>query len=76
MPEGNNTLLGGLCEDVFNQLINLFMESKRTEEVKKRLIDPLVDYYKNKLFVFYGIITLLLVLVIISNFYIIYQLHK
>ena len=57
MPEamsGNNTLLGGLCEDVFNQLINLFMENERTEEVKKRLIDPLVDYYKNKLFKYAG----------------------
>ena len=71
-----NTLLGGLCEDVFEQLINLLMENERTEEVKKRLIDPLVDYYKNKLFVFYGIITFLLVLVILTNFYIIYRLHR
>lgn len=71
-----NNLLGGFCEDIFNQILNLLMESDKTEEVKKRLIDPLIDYYKNKLFIFYGLITLLLVLVILSNFYIIYRLHR
>jgi len=75
MNSGNN-LLSGICEDVFNQLMNLLMENERTEEVKKRLIDPLIDYYKNKLFIFYGIITFLLVIVIFSNFYIIYRLHR
>lgn len=76
MHDKNNTLLSGLCGDIFNQLIDIFMENEKTEEVKKKLIDPLVDYYKHKLFIFYGIITILLVLVILSNFYIIYRLHK
>lgn len=63
-------LLGGLCGDILRQIVNLL----NTDEVKKQLIDPLVDYYKNRLFVFYGIITLLLLIVILSNFYIIYRL--
>ena len=39
MHDKNNTLLNGLCGDIFNQLIDIFMENKKTEEVKKKLYE-------------------------------------
>jgi len=76
VTNGGSSLLGGMCGDLLNQFLTLLMENENMDEVKKRLIDPLIDYYKNKLFIFYGIITFLLILVIFSNFYIIYRLHR
>ena len=71
-----NNVLGNVFEDIFNQIMRFLMENNKTEEVKKKLIDPLIDYYKNKLFIFYGIITSLLIIVVLSNLYIIYKLHS
>lgn len=71
-----DNLVGQLCQDMFNQFFDLLIQNEKKWEIKKKLIDPLVDYYKNKLFVFYGIITFLLMLVIATNIYIIIKLHK
>ena len=71
-----DNLIGQMCQDMFNQFFNLLVENEKKWEIKHKLIDPLIDYYKTKLFLFYGIITFLLVLVISTNIYIIIKLHK
>jgi hypothetical protein len=71
-----DSLVGQLCHDIFNQLFDMLVENEKKWEIKKKLIDPLIDYYKNKLFLFYGIITVLLMIVIVTNFYIIIKLHR
>ena len=67
-------LVDGLCQEIIKQIFELLVENEKKLEIKKRLIDPLIDYYKRQLFIFYGLITFLLLVVIITNFYIIYVL--
>lgn len=76
MKSQNNNIISNLCGDMIEQILNLLLESDKSEEIKKKLIDPLVDYYRFKLFFFYGLITFLLLIVIFSNFYIIYKLSR
>ena len=71
-----DNFIGQICKDIFTQILDLFIENDKKLEIKKRLIDPLIDYYKNKLFIYYGIITFLLILVILTNLYIIFKIHK
>ena len=68
------TLVNGVCHEIIKQIFDLLLENEKKLEIKKRLIDPLVDYYKRQLFIFYGLITFLLLIVIITNFYIIFVL--
>lgn len=72
---GDN-FINKICRDSINQIFEILIENEKKLEIKQKLIDPLIDYYKNKLFLFYGIITLLLIIVIISNIYIIYRMSQ
>ena len=76
MSNFSENFIGKICKDAINQIFEILMENEKKWEIKQKLIDPLIDYYKNKLFIFYGIITLLLIIVIITNIYIIYRLHS
>lgn len=72
MSEG---FMDKICQDLFDQFINILMENKDKNELKKKLIDPLVNYFKRQLLLFYSIITILLIAVILTNIYIIYKIH-
>jgi len=78
MPAANctsgNTILGKLYHDMIAQVMEILVEQEKKLEIKEKLIDPLIDYYKSKLLLFYGVLTILLLLVLFTNIFILLKL--
>jgi hypothetical protein len=69
-----NTILGKLYQDMIAQVLEILVEQEKKLEIKEKLIDPLIDYYKSKLLIFYGVLTILLLLVVFTNIFILIKL--
>ncbi len=63
---------------ITNKLISqcVDMISVENDLLKKKIIDPLVLYFKKKLWLFYFVITILLILILLTNIILIYKVFK
>lgn len=65
-----------MFNDVIEGVVNIFMDGNRTTEIKKRLIDPLIGYYRTRIIFAYFILCVLSIIIVVTNIYIIYKINK
>jgi hypothetical protein len=64
-----------ITDKLFDQCVALVGTHVNKSKIKNQIIDPLFTHFKNKLRVFYAIITILLCFLILSNIIIIVQFN-
>ena len=62
-----------VTNNLFAQCVNLIASEANQQKLRTKIIDPLVNYFKHKLKIFYVIITIIICLLLISNIYMIIQ---
>jgi hypothetical protein len=69
-----------MSEETINQVISqvtkIASTDKNQKKLKELIIDPLVVYLKQRIKLFYLLITILLLILVISNVYIIYNIKN
>ena len=65
---------GQITDKLFTQCVNLLSSDENQSKLKHNIIDPLVTYFKHRLRFFFVIITILLILIIGTNIFVVYHL--
>lgn len=62
-----------ITDKLFNQCVNLVSTEANQDKLKTNIVDPLVSYFKQRLRFFYVIITILLIMILVTNVFLIVQ---